>query len=164
MNNIWNYVKIGLNYILRAIQFVWALPLTIFGWLVCLLGTRYLATRADDWSMHFVAKQDGKITVIKWYMNRLNIWAMTLGAVIIYSGSEAVANEQIVTHERTHVKQCYRYGVLSILLYIMASIVAAAYGQDWYRGNDAEEQARYESGDGKTPDDIKPKDRNNIGL
>lgn len=89
---------------------------------------------------------------------RFNIGAITIGNIIIYARPDYADLAFLVKHERVHVRQGMKFGPLNPFMYWLASLLALAYGQDIYRGNDAEEQARAVSGENPQPSDIAPKD------
>ena len=141
----------------KFIGFVWALPMTLIGlaWAL-ILGAKWMRLEHDDWSLHFICPDDKHGQ--KWLLH-FNVGAQTLGNMIVYSRSEYAGPETtMVKHERVHVKQGMKFGIFNLFLYLLLSVLAWMYGQDIYRGNEAEEQARYESGEVSEPDDIKPKD------
>ncbi len=64
---------------------------------------------------------------------------MTLGHVVI--GRDQKLLELTRTHERTHVRQCERWGPLFIPAYFAASVLALARGQRPYLDNHFEREA-----------------------
>jgi hypothetical protein len=139
--------------------FVWSLLWTIVGFGVALFGwCRYYRFEPEDWTFHYIAKPGG---LYMWWAKKRDgsiKWAgSTMGAVICYSKQEYADSEHIRHHERIHSWQCYKAGLFKPILYVMATLVAWFYGQDYYRGNDGEEQARFLAGEVPMPDDIKPR-------
>ena len=136
--------------------FVWASFCTfLFLLAMLLLGWCWVKrVEPEDWSLHAVLHPKSPL---RWWFKVWNIGAMTVGSLILYGQVDWAENAQLQKHERVHVLQCMRYGPFDLVLYLMAMLVAWAYGQDAYRGCDAEEQARYVSGETPMPDDIKPK-------
>jgi hypothetical protein len=76
------------------------------------------------------------------------ISAITLGHVVL--GTCADALEETRAHERVHVRQYERWGVLFLPLYLLASVVALARGGSVYAGNVFERQAEREAELGST--------------
>jgi hypothetical protein len=66
--------------------------------------------------------------------------AMTLGHVVVGVSSNALAATR--THERAHVKQFERWGVLLLVLYPLAGLLAWARGGHPYQDNGFECEAR----------------------
>jgi hypothetical protein len=65
--------------------------------------------------------------------------AMTLGHVVL--GRDADSLERTRAHERAHVHQCERWGVLFIPAYALACVAAAVRGGHYYRDNRFEREA-----------------------
>ena len=78
------------------------------------------------------------------------ISAITLGHVVLASGEDVLAKCR--AHERVHVRQYERWGLLFPLLYLTASFAALARGRTAYAGNAFERQAFLETETG----DIRP--------
>lgn len=137
----------------KLIGFIWALPLSLFGFAWALiLGAKWMGLEPEDWSCHYLCPEEGRGQK---FLHRFNVGAQTLGSVIVYA---QVPGAKTVKHERIHVRQGMKFGVFHMVFYVLLSLLGWAYGQDIYRGNDAEEQARYDAGQEPMPDDIKPKD------
>lgn len=135
---------------------IWALPLTLIGLIFALFGwTRFYRFEKEDWSWHFISK--GGIT--GWFFTRYAMAGYTVGSIIVYVNQRYADRQLTVMHERAHVRQCYKGGILAIPLYYLASLIAWVAGQDKYRGNDFEEQARVEAGQEDLQDSIKPKEK-----
>ena len=66
--------------------------------------------------------------------------AITLGHVVVGVSADALAVTR--THERAHVRQFERWGVLMLALYPLAGLIAWARGGDPYRDNLFECEAR----------------------
>lgn len=73
------------------------------------------------------------------------IAAITLGHVVLGAGERELDASR--AHERVHVSQYERWGVLFPLLYLGASVAALARGRSAYGGNVFERQAARESGE-----------------
>ena len=74
------------------------------------------------------------------------IGAITFGHVVL--GASASELSESRAHERVHVRQYERWGVLFPLLYLFASLAALARGRSVYAGNAFERQAVHESAEG----------------
>lgn len=137
----------------KFLGFVWALPITVFGFLyVWLLGAKWMGLEPQDWSLHYLCPENGRGQK---FLHRFNIGAQTVGSLIVYA---QVPGARMVKHERVHVRQCMKFGVFHMLFYWTLSVLAWMYGQDIYRGNDAEEEARDKAGEVPLAEDIQPKD------
>jgi hypothetical protein len=73
------------------------------------------------------------------------IHAITLGHVVLGAGGEELAMTR--AHERAHVRQYERWGILFLPLYLLSSLHALARGRSVYSGNAFELQAARESGE-----------------
>jgi hypothetical protein len=73
------------------------------------------------------------------------IGAITLGHVVL--AADARALEESRDHERVHVAQYERFGVLFPLLYLAASLRAVVRGGCAYRDNPFEKEARLRGGE-----------------
>ena len=65
---------------------------------------------------------------------------MTLGHVVL--GCDAVGLESTRVHERVHVEQYERWGLLLLPAYMAASVAAYIRGGDYYFDNRFEREAR----------------------
>lgn len=74
------------------------------------------------------------------------IRAITLGHVVLGAGAAELAESR--AHERVHVRQYERWGLLFLPLYLFASVLALARGRSAYAGNLFERQAVRQSGGG----------------
>lgn len=75
------------------------------------------------------------------------VGAMTLGHVVIGVSERSLALTR--RHERAHVRQYERWGVLLLILYPLASLWAGLRGRDPYRDNWFERNARENEDCGK---------------
>jgi hypothetical protein len=118
---------------------MWALPATVIGLLVsvfALPGGR-------------VAVVDGIIEahgpLLRWALRRLipipgGAVAITFGHVVVARSVAALHDTR--GHERVHVRQYERWGLLFLPAYLVASAVALARGGDGYFDNRFEREAR----------------------
>lgn len=74
--------------------------------------------------------------------------AITLGHVIL--GLDANQLQALRAHERVHVRQCERWGVLFLPAYLLAGLWQAARGRGAHRDNPFERQARAQADEGPT--------------
>ena len=143
----------------KVLGFIWALPLTLVGLAyVLVLGARWMYLEGADWSLHFFCPDGGRGQRWLWHYN---VGGQTIGSTIIYSQAMDITSQaslRMMKHERVHVRQGMKFGPLDPIIYYMMSLFAWLYDQDIYRGNLAEMQARYESGEVQQPDDLKPRD------
>jgi hypothetical protein len=125
---------------LRLLCYLWALPVTLAGLLVALLA------RASGGSLQRV---DGVLEAAggwpAWVLRRGfpfsgAVAAMTLGHVV--AGVSRLALAATRAHERAHVRQFERWGVLLLGLYPLAALLAWLRGGHPYRDNWFECEAR----------------------
>lgn len=125
---------------IRACLYLWALPVTLLGVLIALLA------RASGGVVHRVG---GVLEAAggwpAWLLRRGfpfsgEVAALTLGHVVF--GVSADALDATRAHERAHVRQFERWGVLLLVLYPLAGLVAWLSGGHPYRDNVFEREAR----------------------
>jgi hypothetical protein len=125
---------------LRILLYLWALPVTLLGMLVV------LAARSSGGVLQRV---DGVLeTAGGWPASVLRrgfpfsgaVAAITLGHVVV--GVSLVALAATRAHERAHVRQFERWGVLLLVLYPLAGLLAWLRGGNPYRDNLFECEAR----------------------
>jgi hypothetical protein len=125
---------------LRLLFYVWALPVTLPGMLVAMLA------RGSGGALQRV---DGVLEASGGWPARLlrsgfpfsgAVAAITIGHVVIGESLEALHATR--AHERAHVRQFERWGVLLLVLYPLAGLVAWMRGGDPYRDNSFEREAR----------------------
>lgn len=125
---------------IRAGLYLWALPVTLLGALIVLLA------RASGGTVHCV---DGVLEAAggwpAWVLRRGlpfsgAVAAITLGHVVLGVSKEAM--DATRAHERVHVRQFERWGVLLLVLYPLAGLVALLRGRHPYRDNVFEREAR----------------------
>lgn len=125
---------------IRAWLYLWVLPVTLLGMLIVLLA------RASGGA---VRRVDGVLEASggwpAWVLKRGlpfsgAVAAITLGHVVLGVSGKALADTR--AHERAHVRQFERWGVLLLVLYPMAGLVAWLRGGHPYRDNRFEREAR----------------------
>lgn len=125
---------------LRLLCYLWPLPVTLLGLAAALLA------RASGGEMRRV---EGVLEAAggwpSWVLRRgfpLSgpVAAVTLGHVVLGVSAEALAATR--SHEREHVRQFERWGVLMVFLYPAASLLAWVRGGHPYRDNGFECAAR----------------------
>ncbi|MFO7543841.1 MAG: hypothetical protein R6W97_13680 [Thiobacillus sp.] len=125
---------------LRLLLYLWPLPVTLMGMLVALIARS---------SGGVVCRVDGVLESAGGWPARVlrngfpfsgSVSAMTLGHVVV--GVSAAALHATRAHERVHVKQFERWGVLFLVLYPLAGLVAGLKGGHPYRDNVFEREAR----------------------
>ena len=122
--------------IVAAVQVLWALPLTLIG--ACLAMLVRLTGGHWHWHQGVLEAHSG---CAPWLLSRLIIAAraITLGQVVI-AANEAGMTE-CRSHERVHVKQALRWGVLFPFAYAWASLTAHLKGGHFYWDNRFEKEA-----------------------
>ncbi len=125
---------------LRLVLYLWALPVTLFGLSAALVAR---ATGGEALRVDGVLEAAGG-----WPARALRhgfplsgpVAAVTLGHVVLGVSREALTATR--SHEREHVRQFERWGVLLLFLYPAASLLAWARGGHPYRDNRFERAAR----------------------
>jgi hypothetical protein len=125
---------------LRLLLYLWPLPVTLVGMLVALLA------RSSGGALQRV---DGVLEAAGGWPARLlrrgfpfsgAVAAITLGHVVVGVSIAALAATR--AHERAHVRQFERWGILLLLLYPLAGLLAWGRGGHPYRDNFFEREAR----------------------
>lgn len=125
---------------LRFWLYLWALPVTLVGVLLGLLA------RSSGGSLQRV---EGVLEIAGgWPASILRrgfpfsgpVAAITLGHVVL--GVSLAALSATRAHERAHVRQFERWGVLLLVLYPLAGLLAWLRGGNPYRDNPFESEAR----------------------
>lgn len=124
---------------LGMIRYVWAAPATALG-----LGLAMLALpRGSARLIGGVIEVEGPL--LRWALGRLvplagGAAAITVGHVVV--GRDRQALDDTRAHERAHVRQYERWGVLFVPAYLLASVWAWARGGHAYLDNAFEREAR----------------------
>lgn len=121
-----------------ALRLLWPLPVTLFG-AACAAAARLFGAQ--------VALRDGVLeasggplgAVLRRMYPPMPVAAITLGHVVLAQDAITLATTRV--HERVHVRQYERWGLLFPLVYLGASGVALLQGRDGYRGNIFEVEA-----------------------
>ncbi|MDO9466168.1 MAG: hypothetical protein Q7J36_02595 [Thiobacillus sp.] len=125
---------------LHVLRYMWPLPVTVLGMLVALLA------RGSGGSVQRVA---GVLETAGGWPGRClrhgfpfsgSVAAMTLGHVVLGVSHEALIATR--AHERAHVRQFERWGVLLLVLYPLAGLAAWLRGGNPYYDNVFEREAR----------------------
>ncbi len=124
----------------RILLYLWPLPVTLLGMLVALLARG----SGGAWQ-----RFDGVLEAAGGWPARLlqrgfpfsgAVAAITLGHVVV--GVSAAALAATRAHERAHVRQFERWGMLMVVLYPLAGLLAWLRGGHPYRDNWFEREAR----------------------
>ena len=125
---------------LRVFLYLWASPVTLLGLLVALIA------HVSGGDLHRVA---GVLEAAggwpAWMLQRGfpfsgAVAAITLGHVVVGVSSHAL--DATRKHERAHVKQFERWGMLLLVLYPLAGVLAWVSGGNPYHDNFFEREAR----------------------
>lgn len=125
---------------LRILLYLWPLPVTVLGMLVAGIAR----SSGGHWQ-----RVDGVLESAggwpAWVLRRGfpfsgSVAAMTLGHVVV--GVSAATLIATRAHERVHVRQFERWGVLFLVLYPLAGLLAGLKGGNPYRDNVFEREAR----------------------
>jgi hypothetical protein len=125
---------------LRVLLYLWPLPVTLLGMLVALIAR----------------SSGGKLQRVNGVLESAGGWparvlrhgfpfsgavaAITLGHVVLGVSLDALKATRV--HERAHVRQFERWGVLLLVLYPLAGLFAWLRGGNPYRDNVFEREAR----------------------
>ena len=125
---------------LRLLLTLWALPVTVLGMLVVLMAR---CSGGEVRRVEGVLEASGGWPA--WVLQRGfpfsgPVAAITLGHVVVGLSLEALDATRI--HERVHVRQFERWGVLLLVLYPLAGLHAWLRGGCPYRDNVFEQEAR----------------------
>jgi hypothetical protein len=129
--------------LVRAAAFVWSAPIGLLGavgaFLFAVLGWGHL--RVNEGAIEVI----GRGPFAAWMAGRG--WAaFTLGWTIWFWREEYADHPSIARHERAHIRQYLRLGVLMALAYPLAGIHAHLRGGCFYKDNVFERTARREAG------------------
>ena len=129
----------------RAFGYLWAAPVSIAALPAAAIG---VVGGAGARVVEGVLEVGGGILepLLTRAVPGFSIGAITLGHVVL--GASPGQLEASRAHERVHVRQYERWGVLFPLLYLFASLAALARGRSVYAGNAFERQAAHESAGG----------------
>ncbi|WP_164104123.1 hypothetical protein [Candidatus Laterigemmans baculatus] len=121
------------RFLLRAAAYIWASPYTVAGLALGLAcGGRWRLVRG-------VVEIHGP--GVRWVLEHLPVSAaaMTIGHTVL--GRDPGALDRTRAHERVHVRQFERWGLLMGPAYVAASAYAYARGRHFYRDNPFEVEA-----------------------
>ena len=129
----------------RMAAYAWAGPYSVLGLAVGVLG---LATGSR------VNRQQGTLEFCGGRLGRLatrlpapfNFSAITLGHVIL--ATDAVTLSAVRAHERVHVRQYQRWGILFVPAYLASSLLQLLLGRRPYMDNHFEREAYGPAGKG----------------
>lgn len=122
-----------------SLGYLWALPITAFGWLCVLFGgARFIETDAL-WCRHYIALPTGRAA--HWMIER-GFGAFNSGAVIIYRDIAHSQSVRMRRHELEHYAQTRRWGLFWVPIYYGHWALLAMQGRDGYRENVFEVGAR----------------------
>jgi hypothetical protein len=125
---------------LKAIQYLWALPATALG--IVLASLALISGGRIQCVAGAIEAYGGLVTLIlrrgmPWLANGAS--AIALGHVILGRDQECLAHSR--RHEHVHIRQYERWGPLMLPLYTAASVLCWWRGQDPYLDNPFEVEA-----------------------
>ena len=125
---------------LRVAVYLWALPVTFLGLLIVLMARNSGGVQQQvDGVLEAAGGWPARV-LLHGFPFSGPVAAITLGHVVV--GVSLDALEQTRVHERVHVRQFERWGVLMVLLYPLAGVIAALRGGNPYIDNVFEREAR----------------------
>jgi hypothetical protein len=125
---------------LQLLRYAWALPVSVLGMLVAMIA------RGSGGTMQRI---EGVIESAGGWPARVlrrgfpfsgAVAAITLGHVVVAVSQEAL--DATRAHERAHVRQFERWGLLLLVLYPLAGVIVLLRGGNPYRDNPFECEAR----------------------
>lgn len=124
----------------RLLIYLWVLPVTLLGLLAS--GLARLSGGTVQWVDGVLESSGGWPARVLQFGFPFSgpVVAMTLGHVVIGVSASALSSTR--THERVHVRQYERWGILFLLLYPLAGVVARIRGGNPYCDNAFECEAR----------------------
>jgi len=121
------------------VRFLWALPVTVLGLLIVLLGT---VTGGWTARRDVVLEQSGGFP--GWCLRHLGVGCITLGYVTVGVSQRDLAFYR--DHERVHTRQYGVWGPFFIPAYLLSSAWALLHGRSAWGANWFERQAILEAG------------------
>jgi hypothetical protein len=126
--------------VLRALVYLWALPVTLIGLLVALVaGSSGGTLQRVDGVLESAGGWPARILRLGFPFSGA-VAAITLGHVVVGVSADALAATR--AHERAHVRQFERWGILLLVLYPLAGVLAWMRGGNPYCDNVFECEAR----------------------
>jgi len=126
------------RFTVKVIRYLWAGPCTLLGLLIALVALLFGATvRSGDGTLEVAGGRLGQwISHLPGYFQ---FYAITLGHVIV--GGDHASLSAHRAHERIHVRQYERWGILFVPLYCASSLLQFFRGHDPYLENRFEREA-----------------------
>ncbi len=121
---------------LRAIGWIWAIPTTLLGLLLAIIGHTVFYKMRPGGVFQFVAI-DGPWM---WFFRRFGMAAITIGACTIFTAANR-DDPVMIRHERQHTYQAGWLGPLFVPAYYLLCLWALLRGGNPYRDNPLEVQA-----------------------
>ncbi len=135
-------------HLLRAAGYAWAGPFTLLALVLLVAPARVLRARVRLVAGVVEATGGPLPRALSRLLPGLSIAALTVGHVVLARSRDEAARWR--AHERVHVAQWARWGLLFPLAYLGASLVARLRGRDPYLDNPFEREAfRAGGGDGE---------------
>ncbi len=120
--------------ILHWLGFLWALPTTLIGFTLYLVGGALPIRMESDGVIRFRVFWG----VTKWAFARqwfgVYMVAQTIGACMLVADM-AADNAQVIRHERRHYLQARRWGPCFLPAYFVSMLIASIQGKSAYRDN-----------------------------
>lgn len=121
---------------MHLLRLLWPLPVTLFG----LAAASVVRAFGGRVSLVDGVIEAGGGALGRWMLRFTRIDAITLGHVVIGTGTDAL--DRWRAHEHAHVRQYERWGALMPILYLASSLREWLRGRDPYRRNVFEREAR----------------------
>lgn len=122
---------------LSFLRSLWALPCTVGGLLIALLGaSRYVGYYRD--ALVFCPRGGPVLR----FFDRFGAAAFTWGQVIVVREADALALAPLMVHEYVHTEQAKRWGIFFPLAYVFASLIAWDTSGEGYEDNAFEQEAK----------------------
>jgi hypothetical protein len=125
---------------LRMLLYLWASPVTLFGLLIALVARGSGGTlRRVDGVLEAAGGWPARV-LRRGFPFSGAVAAITLGHVVVGLSPDVLSATR--AHERAHVRQFERWGVLLLVAYPLAGLLAWVRGGHPYRDNRFEREAR----------------------
>jgi hypothetical protein len=128
-----------LQALVRAAGYAWAGPWTLLALLLLVAPLALLRSRVRLVSGVVEVTGGALVKVLARLVPGISIAAITLGHVVLAQSDDDAGRWR--AHERVHVAQWSRWGLLFPFVYLGASLVARLRGQDPYLDNPFEREA-----------------------
>lgn len=122
------------------LDYLWALPLTIVGYLYKLLCWKSRSLSFDGAKFYLVESHQPLNRIFKFLSN--NKSAFTIGTLVYVMTDASRLEARLIRHELEHVRQNKILGIFFPAACLFSSFICLLKGQDWDKDNYFEIKAR----------------------